>query len=212
MGFFDILKSNTDTLLGSVQSALTTPQPQPVAAPPASPAPPAPAQAQPDRTQPEFNPISGVSLDLYANLLAEMSDCGQDEARCLAIAEAQGVSATDWEAAKEGWTARMADAALQNRVSIAFLDVYGKAMDKKRGGKEPISLETYIKIFVATSFGKNPNDPAQPVDREAILRTYNLTLDDWNQCLIYWSPKVSDPNNPVFQKYCSLLDQEIKRL
>jgi hypothetical protein len=161
---------------------------------------------------PEFAPISGVSLQQYAELLVAMSDVGEDDAACLAIANAQGVSHEAWEAAKEGWTARMADASLQNRVSLAFIEFYNPAMDKKRGGAEPISLENYVRIFAAVSFRKDPNDSSKQIDRDIVLRENNLSVNQWNQILMYWSPKVSDANNPIFPKYQQLIDSELKRL
>jgi hypothetical protein len=173
---------------------------------------PAPASQAQATNGPEFNPIQGVSLQQYAELLVLMSDVGEDDAACLAIANAQGVSHEAWEAAKEGWTARMADAALQNRVSLAFIGFYNPAMDKKRGGAEPISLEDYVRIFAETSFRKDPNERSKLIDRDVILRENNLTLNQWNQILMYWSPKVSDANNPIFPKYQQLIDHHIKRL
>jgi hypothetical protein len=172
----------------------------------------APANQAQAMNGPEFEPIQGVSLRQYAELLALMSDVGENDAACLAIANAHGVSHQAWEAAKEGWTARMADASLQNRVSLAFIAFYNPAMDKKRGGVEPISLEDYVRIFAETSFRKDPNDRSKLLDRDLILRENNLTVNQWNQILMYWSPKVSDANNPIFPRYQQLIDQQIKRL
>jgi hypothetical protein len=193
-------------LAHSVITQTATPQ-----APAAQPQPTPASQAQ-AMNGPEFDPIQGVSLKQYAELLVLMSDVGEDDAACLAIANAHGVSYEAWEAAKQGWTARMADAALQNRVSLAFIGFYNPAMDKKRGGAEPISLEDYVRIFAETSFRKDPNDRSKLMDRDVILQENNLTLNQWNQILMYWSPKVSDANNPIFPKYQQLIDHHIKRL
>lgn len=161
---------------------------------------------------PEFEPISGVSLQQYAELLVLMSDVGEDESAVLTIAAEQGVSREAWEAAKDGWTARMADAALQNRVSLSFIGFYNPAMDRKRGGKAPISLEDYVRIFAEVSFRKDPNDRTRQIDRDIVLQENHLTVNQWNQILMYWSPKVSDANNPIFPKYQQLIDNELKRL
>lgn len=211
MGFRDLFKGNpigslTDSIKSQIQAAQAAQQ-QSSAPPPQTPTP----QAL-DMSGPEFEPINGVSLEQYAELLVEMSDVGEDEAGCIAIAEARGVARADWEAAKEGWTARMADAALENRVSHGFLKYYAPAMDCKRGGAEPISLEEYVRIFAETSFRKDPDDPSKQIDREVVLRENNLTSNRWNECLVYWSPKVSDASNPIYQKYSQLIDKEIKRL
>jgi hypothetical protein len=173
---------------------------------------PAPAGQLSGMNGPEFQPIGGVALQQYAELLVLMNDVGEDEAAVLAIAAQHGVSREAWEAAKEGWTARMADAALQNRVSLAFIGFYNPAMDRKRGGKEPISLEDYVRIFAEVSFRKDPNDRTRQIDRDLVLQENQLTVNQWNQILMYWSPKVSDANNPIFPKYQQLIDQELKRL
>lgn len=226
MGFWDIVKGNTNPMkslvdkaqdalnqvsalqtqsLGSSMPSMQT-RPMQAAAMPTQAAQPRPM------TGPEFAPINGVSLEQYANLLALMSDCGEDEERCLMIAASQGVGAAAWAAAKEGWTARMADPALENRVSYAFLDFYSPAMERKRGGKEPISLEEYTRIFAETSFRKDPLDASKPIDRLVVLKENNLTESHWNECLVYWSPKVSDGQNPVYQHYSQLLRNEMQRL
>ncbi|GEM_PF-2488599 len=216
MGFRDLFKGNpigslTDSIKSQIQAAQVSQQ--------ASAVPPqVPTQTQTptpqalDMSGPEFEPINTVSLEQYAELLVEMSDVGEDEARCIAIAQSRGVARADWEAAKEGWTARMADAALENRVSHGFLKYYSPAMDRKRGGAEPISLEEYVRIFAETSFRKDPDDPSRQIDRELVLRENNLTSSRWNECLVYWSPRVSDASNPIYQKYSQLIDKEIKRI
>jgi hypothetical protein len=210
MGFRDLFKGNpigslTDSIKSQIQSAQTSQQQQHISTL-------SPPSQTPDMSGPEFEPINGVSLEQYAELLAEMSDLGEAEAACVALAERRGVARADWEAAREGWTARMADAALENRVSHGFLKYYGPAMDRKRGGAEPISLEEYVRIFAETSFRKDPNDPAKQIDREVVLKENNLSSSKWNECLVYWSPKVSDASNPVYQKYSQLIDKEIKRI
>jgi hypothetical protein len=226
MGFWDLVKGNTSPMkslvdkaheahnqvsipktqsLGSSMPSMQT-RPMQAASMPTQAAQPRPM------TGPEFAPISGVSLEQYANLLALMSDCGEDEERCLMLAASQGVDAAAWVAAKEGWTARMADPALENRVSYAFLDFYSPAMDRKRGGKEPISLEEYTRIFAETSFRKDPLDASKPIDRLVVLKENNLTESKWNECLVYWSPKVSDAQNPVYQRYSQILRDEMQRL
>lgn len=52
-------------------------------------------------------PIHGVSLERYAELSAEVTDCVNDPGACARTVEALGVSRTDWEAAHQGWIARM---------------------------------------------------------------------------------------------------------
>ena len=58
---------------------------------------------------PNLQPIHGISLERYADLGAAVADVHDDAAKVRAIVEAEGVSATDFEAAKAGWTARIAE-------------------------------------------------------------------------------------------------------
>ncbi|MEW6129137.1 MAG: hypothetical protein AB1757_19010 [Acidobacteriota bacterium] len=196
------LESSAHSVASNFVQQVATPKPAPAQMP---------QQPGLEMSGPEFAPIQGVSLELYANLLADMSDCGEDEARCLAIANSQGVSRDAWEAAKTGWTERMADPSLQNRVSLGFLKYYSPAMDKKRGGVEPVSLEDYTRIFAAMNYRKDPNDPAKQIDREIVLKENGLTLNQWNQCLVYWSPQVSDASNPALKRFQELLNNELKK-
>jgi hypothetical protein len=164
-------------------------------------------------TQPIVRPASGgVSLEVYAELLALMSDVGEDEAACLEIAARHGVGRDDWEAARAGWTARFSDPSLENRVSHAFLGFYNPALERKRGGQPPMSIEQFTRVFAETSFRRDPNDPSKQIDRQVVLAEHGLTLSKWNEALVYWSPRVSDQNDPVFRSYGLLLRAETERL
>jgi hypothetical protein len=79
-----------------------------------------------------FAPINGISLEKYAELAALMGDTGSDVEKYVAIAEANGVSRSDWIAAQSGWTARMSDVSLMGKVALAFMPLYQAAMDRKR--------------------------------------------------------------------------------
>jgi hypothetical protein len=227
MGFWDSVKAVATNL---VNQALQSDEPQSYAPPQNSqqpgysvahgaapqrapivvpPAPPAPA---PPMSGPAFGPIAGVSLETYANLLALMSDFGEDRERCAAIAAAHGVSREAWETAKDGWTARMADAALENRVSNGFLHFYGPALHRKRGGREPMSIEQYVRLFAETSFRKDPNDSSKQIDREVVVAEHGITINQWNEALVYWSPRVSNQTDPVYGIYQQLLKREMARL
>jgi len=58
-------------------------------------------------TGPDFEPISGVSLELYAEISKGLAAVNYDQSRAPEIAAAHGVNATDWAAAVDGWNARM---------------------------------------------------------------------------------------------------------
>jgi hypothetical protein len=56
---------------------------------------------------PDFEPISGVSIELYAEISRDLASVAHDQAQAPALANARGVLSADWEAAVAGWNARM---------------------------------------------------------------------------------------------------------
>jgi hypothetical protein len=54
----------------------------------------------------DFEPIAGVSLELYAAICRSAGD-SDDPSRATPLAAAKGVSVADWEAAVAGWNARI---------------------------------------------------------------------------------------------------------
>ncbi len=58
-------------------------------------------------TGPDFEPIAGVSLELYAEISKGLAAVNYDQARAPEVALAHGVNATNWAAAVDGWNARI---------------------------------------------------------------------------------------------------------
>jgi len=56
---------------------------------------------------PDFEPIAGVSLELYAEISRELADRGGDQSQATQVAASKGVSADSWQAAMDGWNDRM---------------------------------------------------------------------------------------------------------
>ena len=56
---------------------------------------------------PDFDPIAGVSLDLYAEISRDLAGVGYDQTKAPGLAAAKGVGAAEWDAAVAGWNARM---------------------------------------------------------------------------------------------------------
>ena len=56
---------------------------------------------------PDFEPISGVSIELYAEISRDLATVNYDQAQAPALANAKGVVSSDWDAAVAGWNARM---------------------------------------------------------------------------------------------------------
>jgi hypothetical protein len=71
------------------------------AAAPARQAAPAPAQG------PDFEPIAGVSLELYVEISKGLAAYNYDQSKAPDVAASKGVARSDWTAAVDGWNARM---------------------------------------------------------------------------------------------------------
>ena len=56
---------------------------------------------------PDFEPIAGVSLELYAEISKSLATVNYDQTQAPALAAARGVSPENWQAAVDGWNARM---------------------------------------------------------------------------------------------------------
>lgn len=54
-----------------------------------------------------FDPIAGVSIELYADISKELTARGGDQALAPAIAAEKGIDRASWEAAVAGWNDRM---------------------------------------------------------------------------------------------------------
>lgn len=82
-------------------------------------------------------PINGISLERYAELAADV-DGILDPAVQAAIVGGKGVNPFDWEAAKQGWTARMHDMSLQGQVAARFTPMYQAAVAQKNAAAPPV--------------------------------------------------------------------------
>jgi len=58
-------------------------------------------------TGPDFEPINGVSLALYAEISRDLAAVNHDVTQAPALANAKGVTSSDWDAAVAGWNARV---------------------------------------------------------------------------------------------------------
>jgi hypothetical protein len=66
-----------------------------------------PGTTPPDPNDPDFAPIAGVSLELYAEIAKGLADYSYDQSKGPELAAAKGVPAESWQAAVDGWNARM---------------------------------------------------------------------------------------------------------
>jgi hypothetical protein len=68
----------------------------------------------------DFAPISGVSLELYAEVSRGLAAYNYDQSRAVELAAAKGISPSDWQAAMDGWNARMSNQAVAQRFNALY--------------------------------------------------------------------------------------------
>lgn len=68
----------------------------------------------------DLEPIAGVSLELYAEISRGLADYGYDQSKAVEIAASKGVSPSDWQAAMDGWNARMGNPAVAQRFNALY--------------------------------------------------------------------------------------------
>jgi hypothetical protein len=56
---------------------------------------------------PDFEPIAGVTLDLYAEISKALVALNHNQSEAVDVAASKGVAASDWSTAVDGWNARM---------------------------------------------------------------------------------------------------------
>lgn len=55
---------------------------------------------------PDFEPIAGVSIELFVEVSKGLADYNYDQSKAPAIAASKGVSGENWQAAIDGWNER----------------------------------------------------------------------------------------------------------
>ncbi len=75
-------------------------------------------------------PINGLSLERYAELGAAIEGVTDPEKQAEVVGQ-HGVPRLDWEAAKAGWTQRMADPALMGQVAKRYGALYQGALARR---------------------------------------------------------------------------------
>ena len=79
------------------------------------------SSSRPLRPGPDFEPIAGVSLELFAEVSKGLAAYGYDQSKAVEIAASKGVSAENWQQALDGWNVRVkANPAVAQRFSAAY--------------------------------------------------------------------------------------------
>ena len=152
----------------------------------------------------QFEPIAGVSLAQYAKLCGLMSGTTPEETdKHLQIANENGVSPENWEAAKDGWTKMMMDPQHAMAIQQTFMPVYQETVASMQDG-EPISLDKYTEIKAAMIFERDPM--GNKVDPNIILARHGFHITQWGTFETYWTSRVAkDEHGRVIDNY----DEEV---
>jgi hypothetical protein len=71
----------------------------------------------------DFDPIAGVSIELYAEISKGLAAYNYDIARGPEVAASKGVSAESWEEAMQGWNDRIkANRAVAQRFNALYME------------------------------------------------------------------------------------------
>lgn len=147
-----------------------------------------------------YAPINGISLERYADLGAEL-DGITDPTEQVKKVGALGVAAQDWEAAKQGWTARMSDMSLMGQVATRYMQLYNQAIAAKKGVTSA-SFEDWCAVSAAI----------QVFGVEGALNHYKLSQADWTTISAHWTTELTrDPMNLGMRRN-QLQEQEAGRL
>ncbi|HEY2804199.1 MAG TPA: hypothetical protein VGJ67_09830 [Actinomycetota bacterium] len=73
-------------------------------------------------TGPDYEPISGVSLEQFAEVSKGLAEVNYDQSQAPAIAATKGISGESWQAAVDGWNARIkANPAVAKRFNALYM-------------------------------------------------------------------------------------------
>jgi hypothetical protein len=123
-----------------------------------------------------MDPISGISLEAYAELCALMKDTGTDTEQQAAIAAQHGHIREAWLAAQQGWTERMANPATAGTVAIAFMALYQAAL-ATMGPAKTATFEEYAQMSAMVQMG---------IPFETMYAKFGITGAEWSQISTTW--------------------------
>ena len=70
---------------------------------------------------PDFEPVAGVSLEVYAEVAKGLAEYNYDQSMAVTIAGNKGIAADAWQAAADTWNARMkANPAVAQRFNALY--------------------------------------------------------------------------------------------
>jgi hypothetical protein len=70
---------------------------------------------------PDFDPVAGVSLEIYAEVAKGLAEYNYDQSMAVQIAGMKGIAADAWQTASDTWNARMkANPAVAQRFNALY--------------------------------------------------------------------------------------------
>lgn len=144
-----------------------------------------------------LEPIEGISLEHYAELCAKMANCGGDLEVCVKIAAENGVDRQKWEAAMNGWNARMYDPATAAQVALAYMPLYQAALTTYGGPRASATEDEYLEMLAMINTDLR-DDIKRPVPFEPMYERFGIDAPKWSQISTDWVDKLG--KDPVLAK------------
>lgn len=140
-----------------------------------------------------LDPIAGISLERFAALCVKMKDCGGDLEVCARIAAENGVDRASWEAAMNGWNARMQDPSNAGQVALAYMPLYQSALATYGGPVATASYEDYIEMSAMINTDMQ-GAGSRPTDFDAMYARFGIDAPKWSQISTHWVGRLTkDP-------------------
>src|SRR2546423_9255422 len=137
--------------------------------------------------------IAGIMLERCVELCAKRKDCGGHLEVCARIAAENGVARGDWEAAMNGWNARMQDPATAGQVALAYMPLYQAALAAYGGPVATASYEDYIEMSALINTDMQ-GTPRRPTDFDAMYTKFGIDAPKWSQISTCWVDRLNkDP-------------------
>ena len=152
-----------------------------------------------------MQPINGISLELYAEIGAEISDFVNDQAKISEVIAARGIAQANWDAAVAGWTARMQDWSLMGAVATAYMPLYQAALARRAQSGEGAAAPD-------VSFGDyvNMSGAAKAMGVPAMCEHYGISQSQWTQIAGGWNQKI--PTDPQYMMFGMQVEAEGARV
>lgn len=171
-----------------------------------------------------FEPVEGISLELYASTQARAAQTGGDMAKWGQLLASAGMDQAKWDRVSAEWNRRMSGQAGDMNATMALLTEYSKYFGQAGQGQygasaaanasqagvyggggavgaEPCTLERYAEIGGAQSAWAQ-----QGRDVNAMLaQQFGMSALDWSNLSQYWSAKFSS-DYTIAGRYGELLD------